>query len=129
MVRFLVHTLIFLGSAALGLWITSLILSDNMSLPLMALLVATVVYAVAQWILSPLIFKMATKYANAILGGVGLVSTFVALLIATLVVDDFTIDGIGTWIAATVLVWLITALATWILPMFLLKEAAEKKKG
>ncbi|WP_062308153.1 phage holin family protein [Demequina subtropica] len=128
MVRFLIHTLIFLGSAALGLWITSLILSDNMSLPLMALLVATVVYALAQWILSPLIFKMATKYANAILGGVGLVSTFVALLIATLVVDDFTIDGIGTWIAATVLVWLVTALATWILPMFLLKEAAEKKK-
>ncbi len=128
MVRFLIHTLIFLGSAALGLWITSLILSDNMSLPLMALLVATVVYAIAQWILSPLIFKMATKYANAILGGVGLVSTFVALLIATLVVDDFTIDGIGTWIAATVLVWLITALATWILPMFLVKEAADKKK-
>ncbi len=129
MVRFLIHTLIFLGSAALGLWITSLILSDNMSLPFTALIVATVIYAVAQWILSPLIFKMATKYANAILGGVGLVSTFVALLIATLVVDAFTIDGVGTWIAATVLVWLVTALATWILPMFLLKEAAEKKKG
>ncbi|WP_062385175.1 phage holin family protein [Demequina iriomotensis] len=128
MVRFLIHTLIFLGSAALGLWITSLILSDNMSLPFTALVVATVIYAVAQWILSPLIFKMATKYANAILGGVGLVSTFVALLIATLVVDDFTIDGIGTWIAATVLVWLVTALATWILPMFLLKEAADKRK-
>ncbi|WP_062460962.1 phage holin family protein [Demequina soli] len=128
MVRFLIHTLIFLGSAALGLWITSLILSDNMSLPFTALIVATLVYTVAQWILSPLIFKMATKYANAILGGVGLVSTFVALLIATLVVSDFTISGVGTWIAATVLVWLITALATWILPMFLLKEAADKKK-
>lgn len=127
MVRFLVHTLIYLGSAALGLWVTSLIL-DGFSLPILGLVVATLIFALAQWILSPLIFKMATKYANAILGGVGLVSTFVALLIATIVVDDFTIDGIGTWIAATVLVWLVTAIATWLLPLIFLRNQADKRK-
>ncbi|MDN4475845.1 phage holin family protein [Demequina sp. SYSU T00192] len=126
MVRFLINTLIFLGSAALGLWITSLVL-DGFQIDFLALITAAVIFTVAQWILSPLIFKMATKYANAFLGGVGLVSTFVALLITSLVVDSLTIDGVGTWIAATVLVWLITALCTWLLPMFLLKEAADKK--
>ncbi|WP_062297543.1 phage holin family protein [Demequina maris] len=126
MVRFLINTLIFLGSAALGLWITSLVL-DGFQIDFLALVTASVIFTVAQWILSPLIFKMATKYANAFLGGVGLVSTFVALLITSLVVDSLTIDGVGTWIAATVLVWLITALCTWLLPMFLLKEAADKK--
>ncbi|WP_062310321.1 phage holin family protein [Demequina rhizosphaerae] len=128
MVRFLINTLIFLGSAALGLWITSLVL-EGFQIDFLALVTASVIFTVAQWILSPLIFKMATKYANAFLGGVGLVSTFVALLITSLMVDSLTIDGVGTWIAATVLVWLITALCTWLLPMFLLKEAAEKKKG
>ncbi|WP_062287597.1 phage holin family protein [Demequina phytophila] len=127
MVRFLINTLIFFGSAALGLWITSMVL-DGFTIDFVGLLVAAVIFTVAQWILSPLIFKMATKYANAFLGGVGLVSTFVALLITSLVVDGLSIDGVGTWIAATVLVWLITALATWLLPMIFLKKAVENRR-
>ncbi|WP_062520122.1 phage holin family protein [Demequina silvatica] len=127
MVRFLINTLIFFGSAALGLWITSMVL-DGFTIDFTGLLVAAVIFTVAQWILSPLIFKMATKYANAFLGGVGLVSTFVALLITSLVVDSLAIDGVGTWIAATVLVWLVTALATWLLPMIFLKKAVDNRR-
>jgi hypothetical protein len=32
------------------------------------------------------------------------------------------IRGIGSWVAATVLVWLVTALATLLLPMLILKK-------
>lgn len=128
MVRFLINTLIFLGSSALGIWVTSLILED-FTVNFVGLLIAAVIFTVAQGLLSPFIFKMTTKYANAFIGGVGLLSTFVALLITTLLVDDLAIDGVTTWILGTILVWLVTAIATWVLPLIFLRNLAEDKKG
>ncbi|WP_062202787.1 phage holin family protein [Demequina salsinemoris] len=129
MVRFIVNGVIYLGSAAIGLFVTSLILGEDFKLSIAALLLATVLFAAFQMILGPFIFKMTHKYASALTGGVGLVSTFVALLLTNILVDDFSITGgIATWLAAVVIVWLITAIATWVLPMFVLKEAVENRK-
>jgi len=128
MVRFLINTLIFLGSSALGIWVTSLILED-FTVNFVGLLIAAVIFTVAQGLLSPFIFKMTTKYANAFIGGVGLLSTFVALLITTLLVDDLAIDGVTAWVLGTILVWLVTAIATWVLPLIFLRNLAEDKKG
>jgi ABC-type sugar transport system permease subunit len=54
-----------------------------------------------------------------------LVSTFVALVLASLLSNGLSIRGIGSWVAATVLVWLVTAVATVVLPVLILRE---KKK-
>ncbi len=128
MIRFLVNTAIFLGSAALGLWITSLIV-EGFDMQWQGLVIAVLIFTVAQAILSPFILKMTRRYAQAFLGGVGLVSTFVALLLTTLFSDGLVIDGATAWVIGTLLVWLITALATWLLPLFLLKEAVEEHKN
>jgi hypothetical protein len=68
----------------------------------------------AQGILTPFIFNLARRYASAILGGIGLISTFLALWIATLFPGGLTIRGIG-WVLAPLLVWTVTALGGWIL--------------
>lgn len=128
MVVFLIRTAIFLGSAALGIWVASLLLAD-FSVSVTGFVVALLVFVVAQWILSPLIFKLTRKYANAFIGGVGLVSTFVALLIATLVADGLTIDGISTWVLGTLIVWLVTALATLVLPMIFLRNRVQERRA
>lgn len=128
MIRFLVNTAIFLGSAALGLWVTSLIV-DGFTVNWEGLVIAVVIFTVAQAILSPFILKMTNRYAQAFLGGVGLVSTFVALLLTTIFSDGLTIDGATAWVIGTLLVWLITALATWLLPLFLLKKAVEERRN
>ncbi|WP_062381262.1 phage holin family protein [Demequina pelophila] len=128
MVRFLVSAAIFLGSAALGLWITAMVL-DGFTITATGLVVATVIFAVLQSLLSPFILKMTAKYASAFTGGVGLVSTFVSLLLTSLLADDLQIDGVSTWVFATVLVWLVTALATLLLPLIFLRNQAEKRKG
>jgi hypothetical protein len=83
---------------------------------------AVVIFTVAQGILSPFFLKMASRYASAFLGGIGLVSTLAALILATLLTNGLSIRGIGSWVAATVVVWLVTALATLLLPMLLLKK-------
>jgi MFS family permease len=86
--------------------------------------VAVVVFSVAQAILSPFIAKLANRYASAFLGGIGLISTLLALILASVLTNGLTIRGIGAWIGATVVVWLVSALATVLLPKLFLKEKA-----
>ena len=124
-VRFLIRAVIFLGSAALGLWVASLVL-DGFTLTWQGFLVTVLVFAAAQSVLSPFIAKLTARNAPAFLGGVGLVSTFVALLVATLVSDGLGIDGWQTWILATLIVWLVTALATVLLPLVFLRKAIDR---
>lgn len=123
MIRFLLRIAIFLGSSAIGLLVAWWLIPGVTVRPL-GFLAAVVIFTVAQGILSPFFLKMASRYASAFLGGIGLVSTFVALLLASLFASGISIRGIGSWIAATVVVWLVTALATLVLPMLLLKKKA-----
>ena len=129
MIIFLIRLLIFLGSSALGLWVASLVL-DGIHLTASGFLAAVVVFTVAQSVLAPFIASMANRYASAFLGGIGLVSTFVALLIATTFTGGLEITGgPGTWIAAVVIVWVVTALATWLLPMAFLRKRLEARRS
>ena len=45
----------------------------------------------------------------------GLISSFLALLITVVFVHGIDIDGVGTWIAATVILWLLGMLI-WVVP-------------
>lgn len=114
MIRFLLRFAINVVLAALGLLIASSVL-DGISVEASGFVVAVLIFAVAQAILAPFVFNVARKYASAVLGGIGLVSTFLALWIATLVGNSLTISGTSTWIATTVIVWLVCALGGWFL--------------
>jgi hypothetical protein len=94
----------------------------GVSVSVSGFITAVVIFTVAQAILSPFFLKMASRYASAFLGGIGLVSTLAALILASVFTNGLSIRGIGSWVAATVLVWLVTALATLLLPMLLLKK-------
>jgi len=121
MVRFLIRAAIFLGTAALGLLIAWWLL-PGFDIDWAGFLVAMLVFAIAQSLLSPHITKLATRHAPEVLGGVGLVSTFLALLLATVIANGLRIDGLLTWVLATLIVWLVTALGTWLLSVAFLKR-------
>jgi MFS family permease len=122
MVRLLLRAVVFLASSAIGLLVAWLILRPDFSLHPLGLLVAVAVFAVAQSVLAPFIAKMARRYAPAFLGGIGLVSTFVALLLAVWLGHGLSITGVSTWVLASIIVWLATAVATMVLPALVLKE-------
>ncbi|MFN6554249.1 phage holin family protein [Mycolicibacterium septicum] len=126
MIRFLLRIAIFLGSSAIGLLVAAWLV-PGVSVSAWGFVTAVVIFAVAQAILSPFFLKMASRYASAFLGGIGLVSTLIALILASVLTHGLTIRGIGSWIAATVVVWLVTAVATVVLPaLFIKKKAASK---
>jgi uncharacterized membrane protein YvlD (DUF360 family) len=120
-IRFLLRIAVFLGSSAIGLLVASLIVPGVTLRPL-GFITAIVIFTVAQAILSPFFLKMASRYASAFLGGIGLVSTLAALILASLFSSGISIRGLGSWIAATVIVWLVTAIATLVLPVLVLKK-------
>ena len=128
MIRFLIRAAIWLVSAFLGLVVADLLLQgfslhwDNW----WGVVLAVVIFAILQSVLAPWILKIAHRFAPAFLGGIGLFSTFVALLIAVLVpAAGIGIDGPVAWIIGTLIVWLITALATWLLPAVFLKNRVQ----
>jgi uncharacterized membrane protein YvlD (DUF360 family) len=127
-VRFLIRVVVFLVSAALGLLITSLLV-PGFQINASGFVITVLVFAVLQSVLSPFMAKVAHRHARALLGGVGLVSTFVALLIAHFFTPGLQISGIGAWVMSTVLVWLVTALATWLLPFLFVTSKAEQRRS
>ena len=121
MVRLLLRAAVFLGSSAIGLLVAALLV-PGVSVSVVGFITAVVVFTLAQAILSPFIFKMASRYASAFLGGIGLVSTLVALILAAALTHGLSIRGIGSWLAATLVVWLVTALATLLLPLLIVRK-------
>jgi hypothetical protein len=111
--RFLYSVLTNLITSAVALLLAYWIL-PQVTVHVSGFIVAVIVFALAQGILTPFIFNLARRYASAILGGIGLISTFLALWIATLFPGGLTIRGIG-WVLAPLLVWTVTALGGWIL--------------
>lgn len=121
MIRFLLSLVSHLVSSAVALLIAGWIL-PQVSLHLGGFVVAVLVFAVAQSILTPFILNMARKYATALLGGIGLVSTLLALWVASLFPGGIEILGLG-WVLAPLVVWIVTALGGWILMGLVFKRA------
>jgi hypothetical protein len=129
-ITFLIRAGIFVVSAALGLVVADLILpgfhidwSDWWGFVL-----AVVIFAIIQSVLAPLVFRLTRRHAAPLLGGIGIISTFIAILIVVLIPRaGISISDPLAWVLAPVIVWIITALATWLLPMvFLKKDVAQR---
>ena len=128
MIRFLISVVIFFVSALVGIIVANLLL-DDMSVDTGSYLLVAVIFALVQGILSPLLLKVVAQNARAFIGGVGILSTLAALIVADVLEDGMTITGITTWILAALIVWLAGAIAAFILPFFLLKKAVQENKS
>lgn len=114
MVRFLWSFAVNLVSAAAGLLLATLLLS-GLRLQLSGFLVAVIVLTIAQAVLAPFVFSMARRYAPALLGGIGIVSTMLALFVASLFPGGVSVTSFATWVLAALIVWLVMALGGWLL--------------
>ncbi|PWJ24462.1 superfamily IV 4 TMS phage holin [Branchiibius hedensis] len=128
MIRFLWSIAVSLVSAAIAFLVTALIVKD-FHLSWGGFIVGVLVFVAAQALLSPFVFNMARKYASPVLGGVGIISTLLSLWVASLFSDGLRIDGVGTWVLSALIVWLITALGSWILLWLIAKKYVSARKS
>lgn len=128
MIRLLIRLLLSLASSALGLLAAAWLL-DDFRLSVSGFVTAVVVFTIAQSILTPFILKVARNSAPPLLGGIGIVATLVALIVAALFPDGLVISGIRTWILASLVVWFVTALGGWALLAYFLSEKRSGKNA
>ena len=127
MIRLLVRMVIAVVANAVGLLVAAALL-DGMHVNAGSFVVAVVIFTVVFALMQPFLITQFRRGNPAALGGVALVATLVALIVTDLVSDGFSIDGVGTWIAATVIVWLGALLAGFILPFLGLKKYLEERR-
>ena len=128
MIRFLLRAVINLVTVAIGLVLAGSLV-PGVTLQPGGFVVAVLVFALAQGILGPFVFNVARQYASPVLGGIGLVTTLIALFIASFFQGGLQIRGVSAWILATLIVWIVTALGGWILGAIFLKNRAEQRKA
>lgn len=127
MITHLFRTLIYLVSAGLGLIVADLALEGFQIdwSKWWGFVICIVIFAILQTILGPLISKLADRYAPVLLGGIGIFSTLIALVVVVLLpIGGLRVVDISGWILGSVIVWLVTALGTILLPMIFLKKEA-----
>lgn len=130
MIRLVVRTAIVLMGNAVGLIVASLVL-DDFAIDATGFILSLIIFTIAVALMTPFLESVLrrNRSSSSALGGVALISTFVALLITDLLSDGLSISGIGTWIAATVIVWLGALLAVFILPYLGLKKYLEENRA
>jgi len=128
MIRFLIRTAVFFASALIGLFVADMILPD-LSVAGESYLMVAIIFALIQALISPLMFKTVHRNASAFTGGVGLISTLVALIATAILTSGLTITGLTTWILAALIVWLAGAIAAFLLPLIFVKRTVQERRA
>jgi uncharacterized membrane protein YvlD (DUF360 family) len=128
-IRLAVRTLILLVANAVGLLVADAVL-DGMDLDASGFVIALVIFTVAVALLTPFLSSLMqrNRSPSAALGGVALIATLAALIITDLVSDGLSISGVGTWLAASVIVWAASLIAAFVLPFLGLKKYLEDRE-
>ncbi|HET9213759.1 MAG TPA: phage holin family protein [Gaiellaceae bacterium] len=128
MIRLLVRVAVALVANAVGLLVAAAVL-DGVRVDFSGFVLAVVVFTVVFALLQPFLLVQLRGRGGAALGGVALIATLVSLIVTDLLSDGFTIEGIGTWIAATVIVWFASLLAAFILPFLGLRKYLQERSA
>ena len=89
---------------------------------------AVLIFTGVEVLVEPMFQKMTLRSASGLQGGVALIATLVGLIVTDLISDSVSIEGVTTWIAATVIVWLGGVLAFWILGLIFIKNRVEDRR-
>ncbi len=128
MIRLIVRVGIAVAANAVGLLIAAALL-DGVHLDGAAFVLAVIIFTVVYALMVPFLASQLRRRGSAALGGVSLIATLASLIITDLLSDGLSISGIGTWIAATVIVWAGGLIAAFLLPYLGLKKYLEENRG
>lgn len=131
MITFLFRALMYVVSAGLGLIVADLVL-DGFQIQWdrwWGFVICVLIFAIVQSILAPWVSKVADRYAPVLMGGIGIVSTLIALVVVVLLpIGGLRIVDLAGWLLGAVIVWLITALGSVLLPLIFLRKKVENRK-
>ncbi|WP_136055009.1 phage holin family protein [Microbacterium sp. K24] len=133
MITFLFRALMYVVSAGIGLIVADALLEGFQIqwAKWWGFVICILIFAIVQSVLAPLVGKLADRYAPVLMGGIGIISTLIALVIVVLLpIGGLRIVDATGWLLGAVIVWLITALGSVLLPLIFLRrsDGAEKSR-
>ena len=115
MPRFLMGWILGLGGNAIGLILAALLLGDQFQIDgFVPFLISLVMFAILSGLFTWLVLKFLIRNAGSIVALTGLISTFLALFITSLLTSGLDINGWG-WVWGTLIVWVL-GMFIWLLP-------------
>jgi len=124
MTKLALSIIAYLIANAIGLLVATVVLA-GFRIDFVSFLLVVIIFSVVQAVLAPIISKIASRHAPQLLGGIALVTIFVVLGITDLLMTGMHIGGIANWLAATLLVWIGSLVATILLPIYVFKGLRE----
>jgi len=126
-IRFLVRTGIALAGTAVGLIVAAIVL-DGVNLKAAGFIIAVVIFTAVYALALPFLASQLRRRDSPAMGGVALIATLIALIVTDLLSSGISISGVGTWLAATVIVWAASLLAVFILPFLGLRKYLDDRR-
>lgn len=126
MIRLVIQLILTVLGNAFGLLVAAIVLPD-FRISLLGFIMSVLFFTAAQVIMAPFVLKLSIKYMPALRGGIALVTTLVSLLLTSVFTNAISLNGVSTWIAAPLIVWLGTVVASILLPLVLFRKALEQK--
>lgn len=106
--------------ARLAAWTIGLIVAGwvvpGVSVSASGVIFAVAFFSLAQTTLSVWILKLPQEWVALALGGTGFVLTVAAMSLAAAFSHGVSISGLASWVAATIVVWLMTTICAILLP-------------
>jgi hypothetical protein len=128
-ITFLFRSLMFVVSAGIGLIVADLLL-DGFQIQWdkwWGFVICILIFAILQSILAPWVARLANRYAPVLLGGIGIFSTLIALVVVVLLpIGGLRIVDATGWLLGSVIVWLVTALGSLLLPLIFLRKKVDQ---
>jgi hypothetical protein len=124
--RYVKSGILYLLCNGAGLLLATLLL-PGFQVSWTAFVVAVLMMSVALAVISPVVRKAAEKRAPQLMGGIALIAILLSLLVTSLLVQGVQISGLGSWIGGTVLVWIGSLVASFLLPSLVFPERAPPK--
>lgn len=127
MIRLLARLVLSLLANTIGL-LAALFILDGFSIEATSFIIAVLIFSIVTTVLGPFIAKVALTSAPYLMGGIALVTTLAGLIITALVTDAFVIEGLSTWVLATLIIWIFSIIGSVLLPLVLFKKTLSKHK-
>lgn len=129
MIRFLVNTAVFMTAAAIGLLVADIAL-DGLSVAYpIGFIEASLVFGILSAVLTPLFDKVARGNASMLAAGVGLFTALISLFLTATLLGQLSVDGLTTWLAAALIIWLASMVAGFILKVTVAKRFVKEVRN
>ncbi len=116
MKKFLVATATYGIANAAAILFAAIILGPGFEIGFLGFLMAVLIFTAVQAIARPILEKLAAKNLPQIMGSLALITVFLGLWITDMAVSSMSIDGLSNWLAATLIVWLVSLIVEIALP-------------